>query len=568
MKGLTIAVVVLLLSEGARADPNIVYIISDDQTWTDFGFMGNDRVYTPNIDSLAENSVVFENGYLTTSVCRPSLVTLLTGLYPHQHGIYFNHGPPGNSGYNRMSSVEEYVEAREKEFELIRRVETLPGMLAEKGYRSLQTGKFWEGHWRNGGFTEGMTTFTAPSPEQTYGGIRKLASGERVAHGNGDHGLRIGRETMEPVWDFISECEKEETPWLLWYAPYLPHQPHDSPEQFYDIAESTPGIQRHEVPYYASIAQFDETVGTLIDFVEENSDPENTLFVFVCDNGWSPGKEPQKGREQEFAHTRTSKRAPFDEGVRSPILIRWDGVIEPQRRRELVSSIDIVPTLLGAAEIDPSRSMSGVDLIKGLKQDNLDPDRAVFGAIYPGDASRLRVPEADVAYRWVRKGAYKLIVPRGKDAWGDYVKTDVLFDVAADPNEKRDLIGASELSETREELRNSLDEWWDPDANLGKKVAMQMVSLCAAAKEAGIDFVAEAGYDEVRTMELIAEGRTVKNEDSPFDGTYFGLPQFKEIDLLVAEDYVEIESHRLQYCGDPDESILPQVSGCVGEGKQ
>ncbi len=82
----------------AGEKPNIVYIISDDQTWSDFGFMGNERVHTPNLDRLAGQSATFVNGYLPTSVCRPSLVTLMTGLYPHQHGVYFNHGPPGNSG--------------------------------------------------------------------------------------------------------------------------------------------------------------------------------------------------------------------------------------------------------------------------------------------------------------------------------------------------------------------------------------------------------------------------------------------------------------------------------------
>ena len=71
--------------------PNIVMIISDDQTYTDFGFMGNARVQTPNLDSLARKSARYTHGYVPSSVCRPSLVTLLTGLYPHQHGIHFNH---------------------------------------------------------------------------------------------------------------------------------------------------------------------------------------------------------------------------------------------------------------------------------------------------------------------------------------------------------------------------------------------------------------------------------------------------------------------------------------------
>ena len=446
---------VVLAAEGK---PNIVYIISDDQSWTDFGFMGNDRVYTPSLDELAGKSARFPNGYLTTSVCRPSLVTLLTGLYPHQSGIYFNHGPPGNSAYNRMNSREEYEEVRGKEFERIANVETLPGILAnELGYRCLQTGKFWEGHWRNGGFTEGMTTFEVPPVTQKFGGIRKLASGELAAHGNGDFGLQIGRETMEPIESFISSCEKEGSPWMVWYAPYLPHQPHDSPEQFYDIAESTPGVKPHEIPYFASIAQFDETVGHLVRFVEEKADVENTIFVFVSDNGWSSSTKPQKGREQEFAHTKTSKRAPFDAGIRSPILIRWDGKVEPGDREELVSSVDIVPTVLKMAGAKKRDSMCGVDLLG-----ELDPERAVFGAIYPGDASKALTPEADVAYRWVRQGDWKLIVPQGDDPWNGYVKEKVLFNVADDPGEVSDRADEPDSGKMMTGLERMLDAWWNP----------------------------------------------------------------------------------------------------------
>ncbi|MBC8356809.1 MAG: sulfatase-like hydrolase/transferase, partial [Planctomycetes bacterium] len=82
---------------GRAERPNIVCIIADDHAWTDFGFMGNERVHTPNLDRLASRSARFTNGYVPSSVCRPSLVSLLTGLYPHQHGVHFNHGPPGSA---------------------------------------------------------------------------------------------------------------------------------------------------------------------------------------------------------------------------------------------------------------------------------------------------------------------------------------------------------------------------------------------------------------------------------------------------------------------------------------
>lgn len=455
----------------AAEPPNVVYIISDDQAWLDFGFMGNDRVHTPNIDALAKRSARFVNGYVPSSVCRPSLVTLLTGLYPHQHQVHFNHGPPGNAGYNRMASRDRYEETRQREFGLIRKLETLPAILArECGYRSLQTGKFWEGHWRNGGFTQGMTTFEPPPHDQTFGGVRKLANGERVAHGNGDAGLQIGRRTMQPILDFIDDCQAESTPWLVWYAPYLPHQPHDSPQRFFELARSHRDVGEHELPYFASIAQFDDTVGTLVRHVEAKGMADKTVFVLVSDNGWRPSRQRERNRPQEFAHTRNSKRAPFDDGLRTPILIRWDGVVKPATHAGLVSSIDLMPTLLEAAGTATRRTkLPGISLLPTARGEATIPaDRSIFGAIYPGDATSLGHPERDVAYRWMRQRNLKLIVPRsqaaGKKAWGAYVDSVALFDVSRDPFERMNLARSPTHGEDLDSLRKQLDVWWTPAA--------------------------------------------------------------------------------------------------------
>lgn len=454
----------------AEASPNIVYIIADDQSWTDFGFMGNERVHTPHLDALAAQSALFPNGYLTTSVCRPSLMTLLTGLYPCQHGVHFNHGPPGNAGFNKMLSSEEYVRVRSSEFDFIRRLPTLPRVLHDSlGYRSFQTGKFWEGHWRNGGFTEGMTVFETPPPGQTYGGIRKLASGEAVPHGNGDLGLTIGRETMQPIYDFVGNAAQAETPWLIVYAPLLPHQPHDSPERFYDMARSHPGVTKEELPYFASIAQFDDTVGELVSWLKEHGKWENTLIVFACDNGWRPSGQTERQRPEEFAPNQRSKRSPFDEGIRSPFLLHWQGEIPPGTHEGLASAIDLVPTILSAVGL-PRESwpvLPGLDLLPVARGEQTIPaDRAVYGAIYPGDASRLGHPEDDVAYRWIRQGADKLIVPRDAKAWSAYLTRTALFDVVRDPGERHDRSANPESAARIASLQQLLDAWWDGRSNV------------------------------------------------------------------------------------------------------
>ena len=107
--------------------------------------------------------------------------------------------------------------------EYVKKVDTLPKLLAEKGYRCLQTGKHWEGHWRNAGFTEGMTL---AEPSGGANGDKQLPNGELVAHGNGDAGLDIGREGMQPIIEFLDEVGDEQ-PFFIWYAPFLTHTPHD-----------------------------------------------------------------------------------------------------------------------------------------------------------------------------------------------------------------------------------------------------------------------------------------------------------------------------------------------------
>ena len=86
----TFFVLLCTFSIARAAPPNVVLIISDDQSWTDYGFMGHDTILTPNLDKLARESIVFRRGYVPTALCRPSLMTLATGHYAHRHGVTGN----------------------------------------------------------------------------------------------------------------------------------------------------------------------------------------------------------------------------------------------------------------------------------------------------------------------------------------------------------------------------------------------------------------------------------------------------------------------------------------------
>ena len=191
------------------AAPDIIYILSDDQAYTDYSFMGHQHIRTPNLDQLAKESRLFTRGYVPDSLCRPSLATIITGLYPHQHGIVGNDPPPANGwvGKKRPAYTDaKYQEQIEKYLELhIDRMETLPDRLNKLGYLSYQTGKWWEGNPRRGGFDEGMT----------HGDHSRGAR-------HGDVGLEIGRKGMQPIEEYVKKARSAGKPYFLWYAPMLP----------------------------------------------------------------------------------------------------------------------------------------------------------------------------------------------------------------------------------------------------------------------------------------------------------------------------------------------------------
>lgn len=413
MIGAVVAGTVLLsLVAADSADrPNVVLIVGDDMGWTDFGFMGSSVVRTPHLDRLAAESAFFPNAYVPTSLCRASLATLLTGQYPHEHGVCGNDPPEGVD--------------RARMLPFIGRAPAIPRLLGAAGYASFQTGKFWEGHYRNAGFTEGMTT--------------------RGRHG--EEGLAIGRQTMAPIDDFLES--HRDKPFFLWYAPMLPHEPHNPPERF--LSEyAVPGRHPKLARYYAMCAWFDETCGQLLDSLEREGLAERTLVVFVVDNGWIQEISPTRTTRGWFAPK--SKLSPYDGGLRTPLLFRWPGKLAPCRREELVSTIDVAPTILAACGAPVPSQMSGVNLIPIARGERALERDAVQGAIFLHSAVDLENPARNVTHRWIRRGEWKLIQPAAED------KAPELYNVATDPHEEQNL--ASTKPDLVRELVGRLDQWW------------------------------------------------------------------------------------------------------------
>jgi len=417
---------------GGLADrpPNVVLIIADDMGSSDYGFMGHPSIRTPRLDRLASQSLTFRRGYVTTSLCSPSLASILTGHYPHQHKITGNDPPlPVGSSDRPAQRLPSFLAQRAQMIKYFDDMQTLPRLLTSKGFLSFESGKWWGGSFRRGGFTHGMT-----HGDPNRGGR------------HGDAGLTIGRGGMQPVFDFIDMARARNVPFFVWYAPMMPHQPHDPPQRllahYLDKTSSLPVAK-----YWAMCEWFDETCGQLLDFLDSRQLAGDTLVIFLADNGWI--QDPHADR-----YAPRSKQSPYDGGLRTPILIRWSGKLAPRISEIPVTAIDVAPTVLKAVGLERSHGMKGVDL---FDERVVAARPAVFGEVFTHNAVVIDKPASNLRYRWIIAGGWKLIVPDRRNVPDGVVE---LFDLGHDQDESRNL--AREQPDKAADLKRRLDAWWTP----------------------------------------------------------------------------------------------------------
>jgi arylsulfatase A-like enzyme len=410
--------------------PNVVFLLSDDHAWNDYGFMGHPHLKTPNLDRLAKAGLLYERGYVTAPLCRPSLASLITGMHPHQTCIRGN-DPVLPSGY-RLGAGEipknqelkaVSTQYRDRMTTPIQKLPSFIKLLQQHGYATLQTGKWWEGNPLDHGFTDAMS------------------HGDHVRGGrHGDLGLKIGRETMQPIYDFVDKASSKKQPFFIWYGVFLPHSPHDAPDRllnkYKDVAPDLPTAH-----YWANVERLDETCGEIVRHLKSKGLYENTLFVYTCDNGWVP--DPKK-----INASVRSKREPVEAGIRTPIFITQEGTIASRRDAEtLASNIDVPTTILRACGIPLPPPMSGLDL---RDPDSLRKRERVFVEVYEHDSNLDHLDDLNhgLLARVVISGWDKLILrPSGKE----------LFDLKLDPDDRHDL--SANDSEKANSLAIEIDRW-------------------------------------------------------------------------------------------------------------
>lgn len=404
------------------APPNVVMIISDDHHWADYGFMGHPHIQTPHLDKLAKESLTFRRGYVPSSLCCPSLATMITGRYPHEHRITSNDPAiPVGMAKKDFQKSQAFKDGRALMVKHLEEWPTLPRLLGGAGYASFQTGKWWLGDYRNGGFTHGMT------------------KGGR----HGDEGLDIGRKSMQPIYDFIAGARKESKPFFVWYAPLLPHTPHNPPERLLvKYRDKTPS--ESVAKYWAMVEWFDETCGDLFGYLDREGLAKDTLVLYVADNGWI-----QKSDGPQYASK--SKQSPYDGGLRTPIMVRWPGQLAPKMSDTPVSSLDLFPTILKACGVALPKDLPGRDLADAPA---VDARKTLTGECFTHNFVDQAKPATSLRWRWILEDGWKLIVPAPQNETGD----PELYRVIDDPHEEKNLAASDAARVTA--LRAKLDAWW------------------------------------------------------------------------------------------------------------
>lgn len=374
--------------------PNIIIILTDDQGYGDVSFNGNKQLLTPNIDRIANNGVVFKNGYATYAVCGPSRAGLITGRYQDQFG--FNRNPlfaPKDPTVGLPLSEETLAEA-----------------LKKVGYTNMAIGKWHLGTHKsfrplNRGFDEFFGFLSGGHkyfPDQlVLNDISEVkeqfdAYDTKILHNN----TRI--EEKEYLTDAFSReaikfVEKSANkPFFLYLAYNAPHAPLQAPEKYLQRYKH---IQKKDRQIYnAMVSAVDDGVGKLLDKLKELNIDKNTIVFFLSDNGGDLSKGSYNG------DLRGGKSSLFEGGIRVPFAMQWPGTIPPNQIYEhSIISLDIFATAVAQANVTPKNKIDGVNLVPFLTGKKKDvPHESLYWkmfdkgsfAIINGDMKLVSIKEA------------------------------------------------------------------------------------------------------------------------------------------------------------------------------
>ena len=426
---------------------NVIFILSDDHRYDAMSFMGHQFIETPVLDSMAKNGVHLKNAFVTTSLCSPSRASILTGLYTHKHRVIDN---------NR--SVPEGTLF-------------FPQFLQKAGYETAYFGKWHMGGESDDprpGFDEwvsfkGQGNYLAPGPKYTIN-----VNGERVPQKG-----YITDELTDYAVDWIKERPKDK-PYFVYlshkavHANFTPADRHNG--KYEDVKVEEPVTQANsdennegkprwlrdqrnswhgvDFPYHSAldVKQYykrycetflavDESIGRVMEALKERGELDSTLIVYMGDNGFMFGE-----------HGLIDKRVAYETSIRVPMVMQCPelfngGTVVDQ----VVANIDIAPTIFEAAGVKKPAYMDGASFIP-LAQGKEVPWRDYFLYVYYWEKN---FPQSPTVF-CLRGNQYKLMHYYG--LWD----SDELYDIQADPNERKNLIYDASLAKVKREMEKEL----------------------------------------------------------------------------------------------------------------
>ncbi|MFP6859590.1 MAG: sulfatase [Roseibacillus sp.] len=459
--------------------PNILLILTDDHRWDAMSSKGHPFLKTPNLDRLAEEGVDFENAFVTTSLCSPSRASIITGLYAHNHGVVDNYHAVGD--------------------ELV----FFPQLLQKAGYETGFVGKWHMGdtdkkqrgfdHWvsfKGQGvywpFDEGLKVKGRYVPQANRTGFN--VNGKRVPQKGyiTDEITDYALEWLKPRIDAEHDGVEGRKPWFLYvshkavHADFLPPNRHafhyeeepftppvtwlEKPELFRDVPRwvlnqrnSRHGVEfayymnldleKYYKRYCETLLAVDESVGRLVDAMDGMGTLDNTLVLYLGDNGFLFGE-----------HGLIDKRCAYEESMRIPMIVRWPkGIKQGAVVKELVANIDVAPALLTAAGVSPPAAMDGADFLQLAR---MEPAGGTGHAPSKPEWRKELLYE----YYWERNYPQTPTVHALRGKRYKYVRyhgvwdVNELFDLETDPLERKNLINDPAYASEVEEMNKRLFE--------------------------------------------------------------------------------------------------------------
>ena len=428
----------LLNAHSSELRPNIILIYVDDMGYGDLSCYGGALIETPNVDSLAEPGIRFSEGYTVSPVCGPSRVGLLTGMQPSRIGVYWNPDmgavrvPRGHQTLSELMKSAGYTTALVGKWNLNN--PAWNPMPAKRYFDYVYDEMVWEGdYWPNkNGAYHGVEDgkYGSSKTNDIWGPLKE-----------GDEYLtdRLSRHACE----FVS-AQTKQNPFFLYLSYNAPHSPlQGKSEHLSELSH----IDSEPLRLYASmILAIDEGVGDLLSTLEGNMLRENTVILFVSDNG--PARTTFKGMPEHWprgemlgstAGLRGYKGTFYEGGVRVPFILSWPHKIDTAITSNYpVTTLDITPTLstLAGASLDHQQAVDGLDLslLFSKMPEFMEPRTLLW---FAGNSGAVRAGDWKLVHN--RKGEHEL------------------FNLRTDPMEQKDL--SSSDSDKFEQMSNFYLDW-------------------------------------------------------------------------------------------------------------